>query len=113
MSRTARFALGWGHTHSFDPAIRIMSELIASGEFGRLSMIAMWNYTDFIYRPRRPGELDTSRGGGVLFNQIPHQVDIARLLAGSEVRRVRAMADILDGSRPTEGSCMAMLSFAD
>jgi phthalate 4,5-cis-dihydrodiol dehydrogenase len=102
-----------GHTHSFDPAIRIMSELIASGEFGRLSMIAMWNYTDFIYRPRRPEELDTSRGGGILFNQIPHQVDIARLLARSEVRRVRAMADILDGRRPTEGSCMAMLSFAD
>jgi phthalate 4,5-cis-dihydrodiol dehydrogenase len=102
-----------GHTHSFDPAIRIMSELIASGEFGRLSMIAMWNYTDFIYRPRRPEELDTSRGGGVLFNQIPHQVDIARLLARSEVRRVRAMADILDSRRPTEGSCMAMLSFDD
>jgi phthalate 4,5-cis-dihydrodiol dehydrogenase len=102
-----------GHTHSFDPAIRAMSELIASGEVGRLSMIAMWNYTDFIYRPRRPEELDTSRGGGILFNQIPHQVDIARLLARSEVRRVRAMADILDPRRPTEGSCMAMLSFAD
>jgi len=102
-----------GHTHSFDPAIRVMSELIASGEVGRLSMIAMWNYTDFIYRPRRPEELDTSRGGGILFNQIPHQVDIARLLARSEVSRVRATADILDRSRPTEGSCMAMLSFAD
>src|SRR5260370_15018110 len=106
-------ALVVGHTHSFDPAIRTMSELIACGEIGRLSMIAMWNYTDFIYRPRRPEELDTSRGGGILFNQIPHQVDIARLLAQSEVRRVRAMADILDGRRPTEGSCMALPSFAD
>ena len=57
-------ALVIGHTHSFDPAIRTMSDLIASGEVGRLSMIAMWNYTDFIYRPRRPEELDTSRGGG-------------------------------------------------
>ena len=106
-------ALVVGHTHSFDPAIRAMGELISSGEVGRLSMIAMWNYTDFIYRPRRPEELDTSRGGGILFNQIPHQVDIARLLARSDVRRVRAMADILDPRRPTEGSCMAMLSFAD
>src|SRR3984957_1627063 len=106
-------ALVVGHTHSFDPAIRAMSDLIASGEVGRLSMIAMWNYTDFIYRPRRPEELDTSLGGGILFNQVPHQVDIARLLAGSEVRRVRAMADILDNARPTEGSCMAMLSFAN
>jgi phthalate 4,5-cis-dihydrodiol dehydrogenase len=106
-------ALVVGHTHSFDPAIRTMSDLIASGEVGRLSMIAMCNYTDFIYRPRRPEELDTSRGGGILFNQIPHQVDIARLLAQSEVRQVRAMADILDSGRPTEGACMAMLNFDD
>jgi phthalate 4,5-cis-dihydrodiol dehydrogenase len=112
-SSRAGIALVVGHTHSFDPAIRAMSELIAGGEVGRLSMIAMWNYTDFIYRPRRPEELDTSQGGGILFNQIPHQVDIARLLAQSEVRRVQGMADILDRGRQTEGSCMAMLSFAD
>ena len=102
-----------GHTHSFDPAIRLMREIITSGEVGRLSMISMANYTDFIYRPRRPEELDTSLGGGILFNQIPHQVDIARLLSGSEVRQVRATTGILDHSRPTEGSCMAMLSFDD
>lgn len=106
-------ALVVGHTHSFDPAIRLMRELIAGGDVGRLSMIAMSNYTDFIYRPRRPEELDTSQGGGILFNQIPHQVDIARLLSGSEVRQVRATTGILDRNRPTEGSCMAMLSFQD
>jgi phthalate 4,5-cis-dihydrodiol dehydrogenase len=106
-------ALVVGHTHSFDPAIRLMREIIAGGEVGRLSMIAMANYTDFIYRPRRPEELDTSLGGGILFNQIPHQVDIARRLSGSEVRQVRAMTGILDRNRPTEGSCMAMLSFED
>jgi phthalate 4,5-cis-dihydrodiol dehydrogenase len=106
-------ALLVGHTHSFDPAIRLMRELIAGGEVGRLSMVAMANYTDFIYRPRRPEELDTSLGGGILFNQIPHQVDIARLLSGSEVRQVRATTGILDRNRPTEGSCMAMLSFED
>jgi phthalate 4,5-cis-dihydrodiol dehydrogenase len=106
-------ALVVGHTHSFDPAIRLMREIVAGGEVGRLSMIAMANYTDFIYRPRRPEELDTSLGGGILFNQIPHQVDIARLLSGSEVRQVRATTGILDRNRPTEGSCMAMLSFED
>jgi len=102
-----------GHTHSFDPAILAMRDLIAGGEVGRLSMIAMFNYTDFLYRPRRPEELDTARGGGILFNQVPHQVDTARLLALSEVRQVRAHVDILDPARPTEGSCMAMLSFAN
>jgi phthalate 4,5-cis-dihydrodiol dehydrogenase len=106
-------ALVVGHTHSFDPAIQLMRDIIVSGEVGRLAMIAMSNYTDFIYRPRRPEELDTALGGGILFNQIPHQVDIARLLGGSDVRQVRAMTGILDHSRPTEGCCMAMLSFDD
>jgi phthalate 4,5-cis-dihydrodiol dehydrogenase len=116
MIEAARVGATWlvvGHTHSFDPAILLMHRIIASGEVGRLAMVAMANYTDFIYRPRRPEELDTSLGGGILFNQIPHQVDTARLLCGSDVRHVRAITGILDRARPTEGSCMAMLSFAD
>lgn len=102
-----------GHTHSFDPAIRLMRRIIASGELGRLSMVAMWNYTDFLYRPRRPEELRTESGGGILFNQVPHQVDTARLLAGAGLRSVRAMSAVLDPRRPTEGSCTALLGFAD
>jgi phthalate 4,5-cis-dihydrodiol dehydrogenase len=109
----SRTALVVGHTHSFDPAVVLMRKIIMSGEIGGLAMIAMSNYTDFIYRPRRPEELDTTLGGGILFNQIPHQVDIARLLSGSQVCQVRAMTGILDRGRPTEGCCMAMLSFDD
>jgi phthalate 4,5-cis-dihydrodiol dehydrogenase len=112
-SRRAGTVLIVGHTHSFDPAIRAMRDIIAAGDLGRISMIAMQNYTDFIYRPRRPEELDTAKGGGILFNQLPHQVDVARLLAGAPVRSVRAMTDILDPARPTEGCCMAMLTFAN
>jgi len=106
-----RMALIVGHTHSFDPAIAAVHRLVRSGELGRPSMLSMWNYTDFLYRPRRPEELDTSRGGGILYNQIPHQVDIARLLSCSEVISVRAMSDRLDAMRPTEGCCMAFLGF--
>jgi phthalate 4,5-cis-dihydrodiol dehydrogenase len=102
-----------GHTHSFDPAVMLMRRIIESGEVGHLAMIAMSNYTDFMYRPRRPEELDTSLGGGILFNQIPHQVDIVRSLGNSDVRKVRATTGILDPARPTEGCCMAMLSFED
>jgi phthalate 4,5-cis-dihydrodiol dehydrogenase len=100
-----------GHTHSFAPAIGKMRELIAAGAIGRVAMLAMWNYTDFLYRPRRPEELDTSRGGGILFNQIPHQVDVARFLAGGRVTSVRAAAWSLDPRRSTEGCCTALLSF--
>jgi phthalate 4,5-cis-dihydrodiol dehydrogenase len=100
-----------GHTHGFDPTVALMRRTIAGGDVGRLAMINMWNYNDFIYRPRRPEELDTALGGGILFNQLPHQVEIARLLAASPVRSVRAMAAILDRARPTEGCCMVFIEF--
>jgi phthalate 4,5-cis-dihydrodiol dehydrogenase len=102
-----------GHTHAFDPAVRLMRDIIARGELGKLGLIHSFNYTNYLYRPRRPEELDTAQGGGILFNQIPHQVDIARLLAGAPLRSVRAMTGMLDPSRPTEGCCMAFLDFAN
>src|SRR6202051_805194 len=100
-----------GHTHAFDPAVREMRRIVASGELGSLGMIAAWNYTNFLYRPRRPEELDTAQGGGILFNQVPHQIDMVRLLAGGLVRSVRAQTTALDPARPTEGSCAALLQF--
>ncbi len=100
-----------GHTHSFDPQIHVMRLLISSGALGRLGMIHTFNYTNFLYRPRRPEELDTAQGGGILFNQVPHQVDMVRLLAGGLARSVRAQTTALDPPRPTEGSCAALLQF--
>ena len=102
-----------GHTHAFDPTARAMRAILVRGELGRLGMIATWNYTNFLYRPRRPEELDTARGGGILFNQVPHQIDMVRLLAGSRVKSVRAQTSMLDPARPTEGSCVAFLQFED
>jgi phthalate 4,5-cis-dihydrodiol dehydrogenase len=100
-----------GHTHAFDPAVRLMREIIARGELGKLGLIHSFNYTNYLYRPRRPEELDTSQGGGILFNQVPHQIDTARLLAGGMVRSVRAHTTVLDPSRPTEAGCAALLQF--
>lgn len=100
-----------GHTHAFDPNVRLMRDIIARGELGKLGLINSFNYTNFLYRPRRPEELDTGKGGGILFNQVPHQIDTARLLAGGLVKSVRANASVLDPSRPTEGSCAALLQF--
>ena len=102
-----------GHTHAFDPAIRRMKSLLACNEVGALSQISMWNFTDFLYRPRRPAELDSARGGGILFNQIPHQVATAQLLSGREARRIFALTNRLDPTRPTEGGCTALIDFGD
>ena len=51
-----------GHTHAFDPNVRLMRDIIARGELGRLGLINSFNYTNFLYRPRRPEELDTVKG---------------------------------------------------
>jgi phthalate 4,5-cis-dihydrodiol dehydrogenase len=74
-------------------------------------MILNFNYTDFLYRPRRPEEFITERGGGITFNQVSHQIEIARAIGGGLVRSVRANVGILDASRPTEGNCTALLEF--
>ena len=102
-----------GHSHSFDAPVRHLRSLIDSGAFGRVRMINALNYTDYLYRPRRTEELDTAKGGGAIFNQAAHQVDIARLIAGTPVRSVRAMTGAWDSKRPTEGAYAVLLTFAD
>jgi len=112
-ARDAGVHLMVGHSHSFDAPILRTRALIESGAFGDVLMIHALNYTDFLYRPRRPEELDTTQGGGALFNQAPHQVDIVRLLGGGRVKSVRAQTGAWDHSRPTEGAYGALLTFED
>ncbi|HYZ63913.1 MAG TPA: Gfo/Idh/MocA family oxidoreductase [Acetobacteraceae bacterium] len=112
VARAAGVQMLVGHSHSFDlPYLRTRA-LIESLRFGRVRMITALNYTDFLYRPRRPEELDTGQGGGVVFSQAAHQVDIVRLLGGGRVRSVRAAA-ARDETRGTEGAYSALLTFED
>ena len=102
-----------GHSHSFDRPILETRKIIEQGAVGRLRMITALNFTDFLYRPRRPEELDTARGGGALFNQAAHHVDVVRLLGGGRVKSVRAATGSWDPSRPTEGAYACFLTFED
>jgi phthalate 4,5-cis-dihydrodiol dehydrogenase len=111
-ARQAGVKLLVGHSHSLDPPITMARAMIASGEFGAVKMITALNFTDFLYRPRRAEELDTAAGGGVIFNQAMHQVDIVRLLAGGLAESVMAQTGIWDAARPTEGAYTALLRFA-
>ena len=110
-ARAAGVAMVIGHSHSFDAPIARTRALIASGGYGALRMISAMNFTDFLYRPRRPEELDTKGGGGVVFNQAPHHVDMVRLLGGGVVQSVRALTGAWDCGRPTEGAYAALLNF--
>jgi phthalate 4,5-cis-dihydrodiol dehydrogenase len=112
-ARQAGVQLIVGHSHSFDAPVLHARKLVASGEFGRVRMLNAFNYTDFLYRPRRPEELDPARGGGAVFNQAAHQVDIVRLLAGSAVRTVRAFTGAWDPARPADGAYSCQLRFED
>jgi phthalate 4,5-cis-dihydrodiol dehydrogenase len=102
-----------GHSHSFGAPVRRLRALVATDEFGRVRMINAINYTDYLYRPRRPEELDTTQGGGAVFNQAAHQVDIVRLIGGGRVSSVRAVTGSWDPKRPTEGAYAALLTFED
>jgi len=108
-----RIQLVVGTSRSHDPVVKTMRTLIQRGEVGRLAMINAWNYTDYLYRPRRPEELDTSKGGGILFSQLPHQFDVIKTIADATVVAVRASAGQLDPSRPTEGHCAAFVTLSN
>ncbi|MCC6007316.1 MAG: Gfo/Idh/MocA family oxidoreductase [Rhodobacteraceae bacterium] len=101
-----------GPSHSFDAPVLQARDLLASGALGRVGMIHALNYTDFLYRPRRPEELVTDAGGGVIFSQAIHQIDVVRLLAGGMAESVYARTAAWDSARPTEGAYSALLSFA-
>jgi phthalate 4,5-cis-dihydrodiol dehydrogenase len=109
--RAANVHLIVGHCHSFDTPYLRTRELIDLGEFGAVKMIQAVNYTDYLYRPRRPEELATAEGGGAVFSQAAHQVDIVRMLAGSSATRLRASVGRWDPSRPTEGAYSALIWF--
>lgn len=110
-TRSAGVHLIVGHSHSFNAPIKRCREIIDSGIYGAVKMITALNFTDFLYRPRRPEELDTNAGGGVIHSQATHQIDIVRLLGGGLVSRVQAHTGAWDATRPTEGAYSALLGF--
>ena len=62
-----------GHSHSFNAPVLRLRALAEGGDFGRVRMINAFNYTDYLYRPRRPEELDTAKGGGII-GKVKHQI---------------------------------------
>jgi phthalate 4,5-cis-dihydrodiol dehydrogenase len=102
-----------GPSHSFDAPVLLAKQIIDSGSLGKVRMLNAFNYTDFIYRPRRPEELDTTQGGGVVFSQGAHQIDILRLLCGGNCTSIRASTGQWHPNRPTEGAYSALLQFGD
>src|SRR5262245_65406146 len=100
-----------GHTASLMAANQAMRRLITSGAIGDVQAINVWSYTDWMFRPRMPQELDIRTGGGLVYRQGPHQVDTVRLLGGGRDHSVRAMTGKWFPGREVEGYYVAFLEF--
>jgi phthalate 4,5-cis-dihydrodiol dehydrogenase len=101
------------HSKAADPPIVKMREVISSGRLGRAIQISSWNYKSWLNYPRLPSELDTSKGGGIVFRQGSHQADIVRCLGGGVVKSVRALTGKWHPQFDTEGNYSAFLEFGD
>ncbi len=101
------------HSKASDPPIVKMREVIDGGKLGRVIQINSWNYKGWLTHARLPAEVDTAKGGGVVFRQAPHQIDIARWIGGGMVRSVRAVTGRWNPHFATEGNFTAFLEFAN
>jgi phthalate 4,5-cis-dihydrodiol dehydrogenase len=102
-----------GHSKIYGPAIKKMREIIRSEKLGRVIQINSWNSNDWLQRPRLASEVDTRIGGGIVFRQGPHQLDIVRYLGGGMIKSVRAVTGRADKYFDTEGDYTAYLEFDD
>ncbi|HXQ50597.1 MAG TPA: Gfo/Idh/MocA family oxidoreductase [Stellaceae bacterium] len=100
-----------GHSKIFDAPIRAMREVVTSGRIGRVIQINSWNFNDWLQRPRLASEVDTRLGGGLVYRQGPHMVDLVRYIAGGMATSVRGMAGRWDPHFDTEGNFSALLEF--
>ncbi len=101
-----------GPSHSFDGPVAKARNLIDTGTIGNVRMIHALYMTDFLYRPRHPEELNTHLGGGAVFSQAIHQIDLVRRLAGVPARTAYAKTGgYWDPERPTEGAYSMILTF--
>lgn len=101
------------HSKANDPPVAKIREIVSSGRLGRLIQINTWNYKGWLRSARLPAEVDTSKGGGVVFRQGSHQVDIVRRIGGSRVTKVRGITGKWNRHFDTEGNFTALLEFED
>lgn len=100
-----------GHSKIFDAPIRAIRDLVTSGRLGKVIQMDTLNFNDWLQRPRLASEVDTSMGGGLVFRQAPHQVDLVRYIAGGMAKSVRASAGRHDPHFDTEGNFAALVEF--
>lgn len=100
------------NTRGRDAPVRAMARLVRAGVIGRPISLTTLSYTNWTLKPRYPYELVTALGGGVVFRQAPHQIEIARAIIDSPVVAVTALLGSSRVPTPTVGNYNALLEFA-
>lgn len=100
-----------GHTQSFGPHIRLMRQIVNSGKLGALGAINAIAYTDWMIRPRTWEELDPNQGGGLVYRQVPHQIDSIRSIGGGKLRSARGTSGQWMKTRPIPGYYAVYMEF--
>jgi len=100
------------NTRGRDAPVRAMARLVSDGAIGAIRSLTNISYTSWILRPRFAYELATELGGGVIFRQAPHQIEIARTIIGQPATAVSAVAHV-DGRTKAVDSYNALLEFGD
>ena len=88
-----------------------MRAVVTSGRLGKVIQVNSWNFNDWLQRPRLASEVDTKLGGGLVYRQGPHIVDVVRYVAGGLATSVRGIAGRWDPHFDTEGNFSAFIEF--
>lgn len=101
-----------GGARSFDPAFVAMRQVITSGRLGKLAALSTFSFTTWMTRAREPHEVDVNRGGGAIYNQAAHPLDVLRLLGGGLMKSIRGITvDTGLPGRPCPGYFTAIIEF--
>jgi phthalate 4,5-cis-dihydrodiol dehydrogenase len=101
-----------GHSEGFEPYVRAVRDVVASGAVGTVTMVIAEKFTNWMRRPRLPAEWDGASGGGLIRRQGVHQVDVLRTITGANFS-VRAARTRPDPERGVPGSYTAWLDSDD
>lgn len=110
-AKATRKHLVVGPSHGFDKPVTVAADLVASGRYGLPKLVTAFNFTDFMYRPRRPEELQEEHGGGVIYSQAAHQIDVVRRIVGADIQWLRSVTGNWDEKRPSNGAYAALAGF--
>lgn len=92
--KTADTIVGIMFNQRTNPAFKKMRQMILDGELGEIKrtnwIITNWYRTQYYYDSGSWRATWAGEGGGVLYNQAPHQLDLFQWITGMKPSKVRA-----------------------